>query len=240
MGTEGKRFVKRVGGALAGSALLGLMFPLSLFFPGRELPPDLTCAQSPALAFGVACFYISCIGFFSVTCTRLGGAVTLMTSYVFFSLYVGTVFFAGSLVELLCSEQPAPWFVIALVCASVPIIGVLAFVTHGREKLRQVVAINPVAFDLENGYMSAAARLRRPDGRVTPATSSLVGLGLIAAAAGSWLAPDVRTGVFIVLGWLLGVALLGIVPIYQIYLTWLITRRDKKRGRRMLVREFHG
>ncbi len=172
-------------------------------------------------------------------------AVYIMLCGVLSLFLIGSWFlFIGGL-TMLCDSLPyAEQLLMPLLYTT--IISSLIVLFLNRHRMQKVLEINGHMWNFETMEYTQMAIIKRPDGK---SSQSVAYLAYLAAFVGPLLANipfddwfnfgwSDKSWLMVVLAWYAGIFFAGFLALNQLYLTWLIYKKSKKLGGKMLVKEF--
>jgi len=192
------------------------------------------------------CYFIFIFALIPIVLRITISAIYLKVINSFAILLMGLWFLLIPYLILLCdpSSLGEKIFIPSIFALLLLTVGI--FFLYQREKLKQVVKINPHVYDFETMQYSFLAPILRPDGKNTNKTHIYLILGASFGLLISRLeindffnlnsyAGENFIGIFSC--WLVGYAFSGYLAIGNLYLAWLIHKNSKEVGRKMIVKE---
>lgn len=188
-------------------------------------------------------------------------SLLMVLTPILFRRYISTIYI--KLCGVLSLFLTGAWFLfiggLIMLCDSLPyaeellmpilymtIISSLVVLFLNRHRMQQVLDINGHMWDFETMEHTQMAIIKRPDGKNSQSVSFLlysaafIGPLLANIPIGDWLSmgESVKGWFMIMVFWYAGTFFAGFLALNELYLTWLIYKKSKKLGGKMLVKEF--
>uniref|UniRef100_UPI0021A7037A hypothetical protein n=1 Tax=Sedimenticola hydrogenitrophicus TaxID=2967975 RepID=UPI0021A7037A len=232
--------------------IFGFLYPWGPWFFQRILDDGKSIAdQCEYLSLGVivviysAVFTLLAVSISAILLRFLVSAIFVMLVGASGIGILGVWWLWLSYVTLLCPPLPHSEEILSSSAIGFIAISVAIFWFHLRPRLQRMLELNGHAWNFQKMEYSMLAAIRRPDGKpserimLITIVGGFIGLFLATLPIAEWLSlgTGIRDFFMAVLMWCLGYFFLGYLTLGQLYLIWLVHKKSKKVGGRMVVKE---